>query len=99
MHAKQFVYFAYSYFTRRGSYIRSCQGVWLPTSDNLRQYNQARPLIGPIHAALQTWTGKVFSELGYSEIAELKEEVYSDGKTISNVIVDFVKPQSMQEVK
>lgn len=92
MHAKKFIFASFDYFKKQHFPIRVCQGLWLPTSDNLKQYREARCQLPPSEAALSTWTGQVFSLMGYSKVEEINEKLGLDGKTIMRAEVGFVKP-------
>lgn len=69
MFAAQFVRFALDYFESTGEEVHVCEGTWLHPSDNWRVFIvELLKHRDSVKAAKETWTGKLFTALEYSEI-------------------------------
>ncbi|MBI2031583.1 MAG: hypothetical protein HYT08_03110 [Candidatus Levybacteria bacterium] len=93
MYAKKFIVFALTYLSDNNIFISGCKGTWAPNSINLQIFQDEMSVHGdPVRAAKETWTGKLFAELGYSEIKleEIGAEETPDGELATTAI--FRKP-------
>lgn len=90
--ARNFLIFALRHFENEGYVVDKFQARWTLTEegewefDNYRQFQKLiREGVDATEAARQTWTGKILSELGFTEIESVKS---SDDE----IIVFFRKP-------
>ena len=90
--AKNFLAFALSYFKNEGYPAARFKTRWVLTkgegwsSDNYLQFRRLiREGLVPEDAAKQTWTGKLLSELGFSELESIK-------RSDDEIIAFFKKP-------
>lgn len=92
--AKHFLAFALNYFKNQGYLIKKFRAIWSPVesdeweSDNYAEYWRLRKEgVSPIEAAKQTWSGRTFEELGFTEV----EEPVDEGRAVTVV---FKKPDA-----
>lgn len=81
-----FINIALEHFNREGFNVIACQGVWWPGSINYQGYQIAKEKIGDLRlAAKSTWSGEVFSSLGYTDAEVTKDQT-------EEVQVNFYNP-------
>ncbi len=89
---KKFVAWALRYFESQGHFIGKFKSEWFQGDDIYSNINYVSYREGiesgldPIQAAKNTWTGKTVVELGFTEVADLRE--YSGGR----VTLNFQRP-------
>lgn len=93
MFAKKFVVFTLGYLSDNNVYITGCKATWVPNSVNRQIFHDEMLVHGdPIKATKATWTGKLFTELGFSEVrsSEMGTEETPNRETAITAI--FRKP-------
>lgn len=80
MFAAKFVSLALEYFQNEGEEVTACEGLWAKGSVNRETFLKELRIHGDhVMAARATWSGKLFSSLGFSRIERSDIEVaYSD---------------------
>ncbi|MBI2031578.1 MAG: hypothetical protein HYT08_03085 [Candidatus Levybacteria bacterium] len=85
--ARNFLVFALNHFKNEGYPVVRFEAKWILTegnewgSDNYQEFQKLlQEGLGPEEAARLTWTGKVLSELGFSEVESIKR---SDDEVIA----------------
>lgn len=69
MHAKAFITTSLALFSYLGHPVTQCKCSWSDWSDNYAQFEQSyNKTNDPKQAALATWSGKIFSQLGYTNV-------------------------------
>ncbi len=113
LYAKKLFLRSIQYFKDQGTEVRTIEGVWLNSAMGLRRdnhdqyYRFLNGLEKPTEqitdedrkkAALSTWTGHIATELGYSEVASVVEEVeFMREDTYVDIKARFVKPQEKKQ--
>jgi len=93
MFASHFVKLALTYFEQQGNKIHCCKGNWKGDSISLKQFwSKKRKTKNNIIAAQNTWSGKLFRKLGFTQISE-DDVIIQPNK---EVIAYFRKPSEKQ---
>lgn len=88
---KEFVNFVINkYFVSFGKTINTCKDHWYDYSDNFKEFqSNLNKGMSEIEAAKNTWSGRVYAENRFSEIAEVRRLKTKTGK--DKIEVSFVK--------
>jgi hypothetical protein len=89
MFAKNFVGIVLHYFRNMNIKIFTCKGVWYPNSDNYAAFmKNLNNGLSMENAARNTWSGRTFSEYGYSTIRR-EDVIYGSYEDKNCVTADF----------
>jgi len=92
MFASRFIAFSFQYFRENNIEIEACKGVWLPGSSNQDVFMREFEINGDaVKAAKETWSGKLFTSFGFTEIREEDINFIVSEEAAEGVVVLFRK--------